>query len=96
MSQPHPGSDEWLDLVREDIVDPDRPIVDPHHHLWRRSSSTYALEELWRDTESGHNVQKTVFVECQANYRRDGPEHMRPVGETSFVTEIAEAINNDR
>ena len=91
MSQPNPGSDEWLNQVREDIVDPDRPIVDPHHHLWQRPSSTYVLEELWRDTESGHNVEKTVFVECHADYRTDGPEHMRPVGETRFVTAIAEA-----
>ena len=84
-----PGTPEWLALVQEDIVDPDRVIVDPHHHLWQRTASTYALEELWSDTGSGHRVEQTVFVECGASYRRDGPEHLRPVGETEFVAEIA-------
>ena len=91
VTEPNPGSDEWLALVREDIVDPARPIVDPHHHLWQRPGSTYMLDELWGDTESGHNVQKTVFVECHSAYRTDGPERMRPLGETLFVAEVAEA-----
>ena len=34
MSNPAPGSNAWLNLVREDVIDPERPIVDPHHHLW--------------------------------------------------------------
>ena len=28
-----PGTDAWHNLVQEEILDPDRPIVDPHHHL---------------------------------------------------------------
>ena len=90
MTEPNPGSEDWLALVREDIVDPARPIVDPHHHLWQRPGSTYMLDELWRDTGSGHNVQKTVFVECHSGYRTDGPERMRPLGETLFVADVAE------
>ena len=32
---PHPQvRTDWLDRVREDIIEPDLPIVDPHHHLW--------------------------------------------------------------
>ena len=42
-----------------------------------------------RDTGAGHNIVRTVFVECQAMYRRDGPPEMRPVGETEFVQGIA-------
>ena len=30
---PEPGSAEWLDLVQEEILEPERVIVDPHHHL---------------------------------------------------------------
>jgi predicted TIM-barrel fold metal-dependent hydrolase len=89
MSTPKPGSDEWLDQVKEDIIDPDRPIVDPHHHLWKRPKSTYVLEHLWADTGSGHNVTKTVFAECGASYHEDGPDHLKPIGETIFVEEIA-------
>lgn len=85
------GRDEWLALVTEDIIDPEQRIIDPHHHLWRRPDGNhYLLENLTADTHSGHNVEKTVFVECHAEYRTDGPEHLRPLGETSFVCEQAE------
>jgi predicted TIM-barrel fold metal-dependent hydrolase len=84
------GRDEWLALVREEIIDPEQKIIDPHHHLWRRPDGNhYLLENLHGDTGSGHNVLQTVFVECHAEYRSDGPEHMRPVGETEFVAEQA-------
>jgi predicted TIM-barrel fold metal-dependent hydrolase len=82
----------WLDQVREAPIEPARRIVDPHHHLWRRDDiGNYALDELWADTSSGHNVEKTVFVECGASYRTTGPEYMRCIGETEFVAEIAAA-----
>jgi L-fuconolactonase len=69
----------------EDALDPDLPIVDPHHHLWDHPTSRYMTEELRADTGAGHNVIKTVFVECASGYRSDGPESHRPVGETEFV-----------
>ena len=28
----------WLALTPEDAIDPEQPIVDPHHHLWDRRS----------------------------------------------------------
>ena len=80
---------EWLDQVSEDIIDPDRPICDPHHHLWDHADNPYLLPDLLADTGSGHNVVSTVFVECSAMYRADGPEAMRPVGETEFVNGVA-------
>ena len=81
----------WLEQVVEEVIDPDRPIVDPHHHLWRErpNFAGYLLEDLWGDTGSGHRVVQTVFVECRASYRKEGPEHLRPVGETEFVADIA-------
>ncbi len=82
----------WLAQVKEPVIDPTRRIVDPHHHLWVRADiGNYALDELWADTGSGHNVEKTMFVECGSSYRTDGPEHLRPVGETDFVARIAAA-----
>ena len=86
---------DWLDQVREDPIDPDREIVDPHHHLWNRNGSTYELDQLWSDTGAGHNVTQTVFIECRAGYREDGPEHLRPVGETEYVATIADASDAD-
>ena len=93
MTTPRPGSADWLDLVREPAIDPDRPIVDPHHHLWTSAGgrTPYLLADLWRDTGSGHRIEKTVFVECGACYREEGPEHMKPVGEMEFVARLARA-----
>ena len=90
MTSHNPGSREWLDQVQEEIIDPEREIVDPHHHLWlEKRWFPYLLEDLWTDTGSGHNVKKTVYVQCRSSYRTEGPEHLKPVGETEFVAEIA-------
>ncbi len=83
------GTQEWLDLVQEEILEPDLPICDPHHHLWDHAQSRYLLDELLADTGSGHNVVSTVFVECASMYRAGGPEPLRAVGETEFVNGIA-------
>jgi predicted TIM-barrel fold metal-dependent hydrolase len=86
MSEPRPGSEEWLEQVVEEVVEPDLPIVDPHHHLWPAGGALpYGLDELHRDTRSGHRVEQTVFVECRAAYAHDGAAEFTPVGETRFV-----------
>jgi len=85
----------WLAQVEEPIIDADRPIVDPHHHLWRHPTKPYGLEQLWADTESGHNIRATMFMECGAEYRTDGPEHLRSVGETAFVARLADEAAKD-
>ena len=73
----------------EPILEPELPIIDTHHHLWERPDHRYLLHEFLADLRTGHNVVATVFVECHAMYRADGPEEMRPVGETEFVAGIA-------
>jgi L-fuconolactonase len=72
-------------METEDVLDPDLAICDPHHHLWDHPTSTYLMEELRADIASGHRVERTVFVECMSAYRTEGPEHLRPVGETEWV-----------
>ena len=81
--------DAWLGQVVEDVVDPDREIIDPHHHLWDRGGSVYEMPQLWEDTGDGHNIVGTVFIECRMNWREDGPEHLKPVGETEYVARQA-------
>lgn len=83
------NNDEWLGQIVEDIFDPDREIVDPHHHLWPNPQIHYDLEHLLKDTGSGHNVVQTVFMECGAAYRTEGPPEFYPVGETEFVAAAA-------
>jgi len=94
MPEIRPNSAEWLGLVREEIIDPARPIVDPHHHLWIRPNWMYVLEDFRADTGSGHNITKTVFIECREQYRQDGPEHLKPIGETEFVAKVAAVARN--
>jgi predicted TIM-barrel fold metal-dependent hydrolase len=82
---------EWHEQVQEEVLEPERPIIDPHHHLWRdKKVGSYELENLWRDTVSGHNIIGTVFIECVADYRKSGPKPMRPVGETDYVAAAAD------
>jgi L-fuconolactonase len=86
----HAPDAAWLARApQEPILDPDLPIIDTHHHLWDLPDHRYLLHELLADLGSGHNVAATVFLQCHAMYRADGPEAMRPVGETEFVAGIA-------
>src|ERR1700687_484800 len=76
--------EDWLAQRKEKILDPTRPIVDPHHHLWDRGGQRYLIEELATDIGSGHNIVATVYVEARSMYRAHGPEALRPVGEIEF------------
>ena len=98
------GHQGWLDQISEEIIDQDIEIVDPHHHLWpgpprtegAKAENRYLLEDLWKDTESGHKISKTVFVECGQGYFESGSDAMKPVGETKFVYEVAEEAKLDK
>jgi predicted TIM-barrel fold metal-dependent hydrolase len=84
-----PVRDDWLARRTEAILEPELPIVDPHHHLWERRGWRYMLDDLLADTNSGHNIVATVFVQCRSMHRAGGPEEMKPVGETEFVNGVA-------
>ena len=87
---------EWLALRQETAIDPARPIVDPHHHLWKNRGGTYLANELLADTGGSHNVTHTVFVECRSKWDKDVEPHLAPVGETRFVAgEAAEMAERD-
>jgi len=92
-STPAPGHipvrPDWLATHNEDALEPELPIIDPHHHLWNRDGKPYFLSELLDDVNTGHNIVATVFVECHAMYRKGAVETMAPVGEVEFVNGIA-------
>lgn len=81
---------DWLNRRREPAIEPDLPIVDPHHHLIDRpESGRYLLPDLLDDINGGgHNVVATVYLEWLSMYRLDGPEEMRPVGEIEFANGV--------
>ena len=89
-------NDPWASWLAQEtpeaVLEPDLPIIDPHHHLWWVPSrwGTYTLEDLWADTGSGHRVEQTLFIDARCSYREDGPEHLKPIGETEFIANIAE------
>jgi L-fuconolactonase len=85
-----PVRQEWLDRRREEIIEPDLPIVDPHHHLVDRpETGRYLLPELLADTGTGHNITATVYLEWLSMYRATGPAELRPVGEIEFANGVA-------
>jgi L-fuconolactonase len=74
----------------EAALEPELPIVDPHHHFWDTPQrGRYLLPELVADIGGGHNIVATVFLECRSMYRKAGPPEMGPVGEVEFVNGIA-------
>jgi L-fuconolactonase len=80
---------EWLARRQEEVLDPGQPINDPHHHLWDVPGSRYLISDLLDDLRSGHKVRATVHVECKSGYGTEGPEELRPVGETESVARHA-------
>jgi predicted TIM-barrel fold metal-dependent hydrolase len=76
----------------EEILAPDRPIIDPHHHLMNHYGMRYGIADLQADMANGHNIVATVYVECRGAYREDGPQELRPVGETEMVERVASAL----
>jgi predicted TIM-barrel fold metal-dependent hydrolase len=90
----------WATLTVEEPVDPDRRIIDAHHHLWGEGQGlggapAYLSRHLLEDM-NGHNVVGSVYVQCDVNYRTDGPDELRPVGETEFAAAEAERSASTR
>jgi predicted TIM-barrel fold metal-dependent hydrolase len=82
--------DAWLAKgLIESILEPQIPIIDTHHHLWDLPGYRYLLQDFVADIGTGHNVIGSVFNECHAMYRANGPIEMRPVGEVEFCAGVA-------
>ena len=87
--QPATANESWLQQAAEPALEPERRIVDPHHHLWERATQRYLVEDYLQDIGDGHRVIGTVFVECWSGYRSEGPEHLRCIGETEWMATLA-------
>src|SRR5205814_1880554 len=80
---------DWLAATQEPALEPDQPIIDPHHHLWDRPNNRYLFHDLLEDLNGGHNIRATVFLECREMYRAEGPPELRSLGETQFVAGVS-------
>ena len=83
------NNNDWLLQVTETPLEPERPIIDPHHHLFIQRPNTetdYFVPKFAKDIDaSGHNILASVYIECNAMYRKDGPDARRPLGEVEFA-----------
>lgn len=75
--------------MSEDVIDPDRPIVDAHHHLYERPGLRYLGDEFVADLCSGHKIRATVLVQARHSYGAGEADELRPVGETMFASATA-------
>jgi predicted TIM-barrel fold metal-dependent hydrolase len=94
-----PTNPEWLAKTIEPALEPELPIIDPHHHLWDMDPATwgrYLPDDFLADVSAGHRVIGTVFVDCQMMYRERGPEALRPVGETEYIASVADRFARER
>jgi L-fuconolactonase len=80
---------DWLARHNEPVLEPDLPIVDPHHHLMDHAGHRYMLPEFLDDAGSSHHLLASLFVECRVFYRAQGPAERRSLGETEFVNGVA-------
>jgi predicted TIM-barrel fold metal-dependent hydrolase len=80
----------WLALAEpEEAIDPDLPIIDPHHHLWGHADDHYLLDDMLQDVRGGHDVRKTVYIQAFTGYHLGAPPALQPIGETDFAAAVA-------
>ncbi len=92
------SNEEWLLTNKEEALEPNLPICDPHHHLWDFNKTyieeTYLLPDILKDINSGHNIISTVFIECGAMYNQKHSIEEQVINETEFVNGIAAMSNS--
>jgi L-fuconolactonase len=68
------------------------PMGESHGHGAKR----YLFGDLLADRGTHHNVTDTVFIQCDVRYYPDGPEALRPVGETEWVATEARLFSDSK
>ena len=80
--------DAWTRRRTEAALEPELPIIDPHHHLWDDERGRYLLEEFLAEA-NGHRIVSSIFMQFRAMYRAGVPAEMAPVGEIEFANGLA-------
>lgn len=87
--------EDWLNSTSEPAIEPDIPICDAHHHLWRPVDQLYLSKDFIRDASGGHNIIKTVFVQATKNRLPILGGMMTPIEETEFVVKDTKNIDTE-
>jgi predicted TIM-barrel fold metal-dependent hydrolase len=86
--------DRWYaDAMEADVLEPELPIVDAHHHLFGTAQDRlfYRSSDLHRDLDGGHRVIGTVYCEAyRSGWHSEGPEALRSVGEVQALARLTE------
>jgi L-fuconolactonase len=69
----------------ESAIDPKQLIIDAHHHLYERPGLRYLADSYCADIADCPGFRASVYVQAHSAYRVEGPEELRPVGETEFA-----------
>jgi L-fuconolactonase len=91
--QPQPEA-RWLLQSREESIEPALEVIDAHHHFSEHWGG-YMPQDLLEDGV-GHNVVATVYVQCGWQYRSDGPDALKPIGETEAVVAATRMHDDQR
>lgn len=81
--------------TEERVLEPEWPIVDPHHHLFNTPADRlyYLRDDLEKDLQCGHRVLGTVYVGAyRAGWRETGPQEMRSVGEVERIVKLSQRV----
>lgn len=84
-----PIRQDWLNLRQEDPIDPLRPIIDAHHHLWDKPNARYLGPDMDADVSSGHSVMASVVVEARVWHDEAAGGGFEAVSETRRLAELA-------
>lgn len=83
--------EQTTELKYETALEPELPICDAHHHLWKYPGSIYLGKDFIQDI-NGNNVVQTVFVETWARNLRTGRTVKEPAEQTALA--VVEGISN--
>jgi predicted TIM-barrel fold metal-dependent hydrolase len=78
-------------MRHEEVIEPNQPIIDAHHHLWHRHDP-YLPADLLEDLRTGRMIRGTVFAECSFMYRGEGDPRFASVGEVEYVNGVGAAF----
>ena len=61
------GNYKWLQQQDEDILEPELPIIDPHHHLWDKNDqlivSNKRNQEIMKQAGINFKLEKGIKYE---------------------------------
>jgi len=70
------GGNDWLALTREETLEPDMPICDPHHHFWDFRTVRIPYQRYSPDQTNFPNYSP-LWVALNYNHQSQGRQ-MRP------------------